>query len=243
MRSNAEWKYWGETDPFWSVAAWQGAEIGGARPWTAETFLALGESDFADILHHWRHYGIAPERCVEIGCGAGRMTSQLTKTFNQVLALDVSAAQIAKAKELLAEDATRVDFRIVEGTDIPAANGSCSAMFSSHVFQHLPSLAAVGAYLRETHRVMRKGGTICFHIPVAGAHQLFRRSRTWYRARNAYLTLKRLLGGRRFMEYHQYDAAEVLSLLGDVGFAEAELRVFPMTSNGDRHSFFLARRS
>src|SRR2546430_10137557 len=90
LRSNAEWQWLGEHDPLWSVATWHGKEAGNATAWTAEAFLALGASDFADVRRHWDHYGRRQGRCVEIGCGAGRMTSQLCRTFSSVLALDVS---------------------------------------------------------------------------------------------------------------------------------------------------------
>src|SRR6266550_1829783 len=101
MRTNVEWKFWGEHDPLWSVASIKGKEGESETPWTAEEFLAMGASDFADVRRHWDHYGRHTGRCVEIGCGSGRMTNQLARTFKSVLALDVSGHQIARAKQLL----------------------------------------------------------------------------------------------------------------------------------------------
>jgi len=46
----------------------------------------------------------------------------------------------------------------------------------------------------------------------------------------------------RIMEYHRYRIPVVLQMLAQVGFAGAELRLFAMRSNGDYHSFFLARK-
>ncbi len=243
MKTNAEWKYWGKHDPLWSVASQEGKQSTGPAPWTPAEFLAMGSSDFTDVRRHWEHYGFRPGRCVEIGCGAGRMTKQLTATFSSVLALDVSEDQIAHAKEILGAASATVDFRVVERPVIPARDESCDAMFSCHVLQHLPGPSVVTAYLRETHRVLRPGGSICFHLPVPGAHITSRQAELWYRTWNLYTKLRRQLGILRIAEYHRYRVRDVLLWLGAIGFRELELRVFAMSSNGDYHSYFFARKA
>ena len=170
------------------------------------------------------------------------MTLQLVSRFKSVLAVDVSHGQIARAKEILGELAPRVEFHIVEDPRIPAADESCDAMFSSHVFQHLPDAAAIRDYLRESFRVVRPGGSICFHLPVPGAHLTAYQSLLWLWLRNRYKKLKRILRVPRIMEYHRYRIPVVLQMLAQVGFVGGELRLFAMRSNGDYHSFFLARK-
>ena len=242
MRSNFEWKYWGVVDPLWSVAAWNGKEVGTASAWTPTEFLRLGELDFADVWRHWQHYGVAAGRCVEIGCGAGRMTLQLARHFTSVLAIDVSPGQIAKAKAILGTPVERVEFHLVDDPILPAPDDSCDAMFSSHVFQHLPGAGAIMVYLRESFRVVRSGSSICFHLPVPGAHLNVRQSLWWLWLRNRYKKLKRTLRLPRIMEYHRYRIPVVFHMLALTGFVDAEVRVFAMRSNRDYHSFFLARK-
>lgn len=242
MKSNREWQFWGATDPLWSVAAWPGRQIGGASPWRPEEFLALGASDFTDILRHWQHFGIQVGTCLEIGCGAGRMTAQLVEAFQWVEALDVSADQIHLARQLLGARSSRVTFHQVDSPVVPLPDASCAAMFSCHVFQHFPDFAGITRYLKETFRVLEPRGTICFHIPVPGAHRGASLSSPRLALHNMGVGIRRLLGGRRFMEYHHYPPPLVFRELESIGFCDAELRVFDMTSNGDAHSFFLARR-
>jgi SAM-dependent methyltransferase len=242
VRTDAEWRYWGKHDPLWAVASKEGKQAGGTAPWSAAEFLALGAADFADVQRHWDHYGRRPGRCVEIGCGAGRMTSQLAGAFASVLALDVSEDQMTRAKDLLGARAATVEFRVVDQPAIPADDGSCDAMFSCHVFQHLPGREIVATYLRETHRVLRPGSTVCFHLPVPGAHITSRQSPIWYFTWNLYTRLRRALGIMRVAEYHRYGAREVLLLLLALGFHDVELRILPMSSNGDYHSYFFARK-
>lgn len=242
MRSNREWRSWGKADPLWSVASWPGRQAGGASPWTPEDFINLGVSDFGDIRAHWDHFGLQPGTCVEIGCGAGRMTKPLLSVFDRVIALDVSDDQILTARRLLGPLASRVEFHRVDDPAIPRADVSCQAMFSCHVFQHFSSFSGIRRYLQEAHRVLAPGSTICFHLPVPGAHRGSQLTGYGLAIRNVAATVRRLVGNLRIMEYHQYSPTRVFDALEAIGFRDAELRIFEMTSNGDAHSFFFARR-
>ena len=242
MRSNAEWRYWGKADPLWAVAAWAGKDRAGPEPWQPDEFLRLGQSDFRDILHHWRHFGLTPGTCVEIGCGAGRMTGPLSLAFGRVVALDVSLGQLERARALLAGWSTGMVFSLVDRPVIPLRDGSCTGVFSCHVFQHFSAYTGVVNYLRESYRVLRGGSSICLHVPVPGAHQSSQRSAAWLAARNAKVGLARMLGKRNVMEYHRYAARTIFDTLAAEGFRDAELRIFSMASNGDAHSFFFASK-
>jgi SAM-dependent methyltransferase len=242
VKSDQEWKYWGAADPLFAVASWEGKQAGSRNAWTSEEFLALGRSDVADVAKHWRSYGLIEGRCVEIGCGAGRMTNGLLAIFPDIEALDVSPDQIATAQRLLGDLAGRVRFHVVDRPAIPLPDQSCDAMFSTHVFQHFSDYSAIEAYLADTFRVLRPGSSICFHLPVPGAHLTAPASLPRRIASRLKISLKRLLGMRRVMEYHRYPPDRVLRTLAQVGFAGGELRIFPMSSNGDYHSFFFARR-
>jgi SAM-dependent methyltransferase len=242
MNSDSDWRYWGSKDPLFAVASWKGKQITSATPWTTNEFLKLGESDMTDVLLHWRQYGLISGRCVEVGCGAGRMTAPLLSAFSSVLGLDVSPEQLEKAKSHLSNNLNRVTFQVVEGPSIPAPNGSASGVFSCHVFQHFSDFSGIAAYITEAFRVLAPGGTICFHIPVPGAH-LNSSQRPYLRwLRNCYAKLARVIGSRLAWEYHRYDAKKILTLLREVGFESIELRIFPMRSNGDFHSYFFATK-
>jgi len=242
VKSNREWQAWGKADPLWAVASWAGKQRGGPSPWTPQEFLAVGASDFRDVLHHWEHFGLERGTCVEIGSGAGRMTAQLAHTFSDVVALDVSDDQIALAKKLLGTGAANVTFHQVSDPAIPLADGTCSAVFSSHVFQHFPEFGGVQRYLTEAFRVLRSGGTVCFHLPTPGAHRGSAVPQWRLAFHNVATRVRRLLGILTVMEYHRYPAERVFETLQRIGFRDVELRIFDMASNGDAHSFFFGRR-
>jgi SAM-dependent methyltransferase len=214
--------------------------------WTEEQFYAAGASDWADFKRHWDHY--EPERgevCVEVGCGVGRLTSQLAQAFDRVIALDVSADMIERARRVAG---TNVDFRQVDGAVIPIGAGDVDALFSVHVMQHLENVSLLIAYIREMKRVLKVGGTLMVHIPLHGEPPQGRLGGRIEKLRQelALRQSRRALrkgGVHETMRTNDYWLNEVWQAFTDVGFRDVELRLIPVRSNGYGHQFWLARAS
>jgi ubiquinone/menaquinone biosynthesis C-methylase UbiE len=221
-RTNAEWQYWGSHDPYFGVATVRGRERGAANAWTIESLRASGAAYFDDVRERWAKYGMGSEHCAEIGCGSGRVTTQLVRHFARVTAVDVSSDQLERAKELLGPDASRVKLALVSEPRIPVEDAACDGVFCCEVFQHLDSDEVVRAYFREAYRVLRPGGTFCLHVPVRGVHP---RTLTASAFRNSVLRLARLVGWRRMMVYRQYEARVLIEWLREAGFRRPELLV------------------
>jgi ubiquinone/menaquinone biosynthesis C-methylase UbiE len=240
LRSDREWIYWGERDPLYGVVTRPGREAGGPNPWTAEEFLETGRRYFRDVLLHWTRYGAGKTHCVEIGCGAGRITYQLLDQFAEVTALDVSPAQIERAKTLLGDRAARTRFELVSEPQIPLQDASADGVFSCEVFQHLDSEDAIARYIREACRVLASGGTMCVQIPVLGLRPWTPRGS---RGHNAVLRLLRWAGRRHMMMYRQYRAERVLEIMQRAGFADVEMQVFHAEEQDGFHPYFMGRKS
>jgi SAM-dependent methyltransferase len=118
-------------------------------------------------------------RCVEVGCGPGRMTGALAERFDEVLALDVSPAMLEQARANVT--APNVTFQVVSGEQLDGLDqGSADVLICYLVLQHLPSRALVGSYLREFARVLAPGGEAFVQLPVLDgpAGRLWRAIRT-----------------------------------------------------------------
>src|SRR5437763_13215093 len=155
-------------DVLFHVCSWPGKR----GTWTEDEFYAAGRSDWEDFRSQWRHYW--PElggACVEIGCGAGRLTAALADDFQRVVALDVSQDMIERAR---ARAPSNVEFRQVDGPAIPLGDDQADAVFSVHVFQHLESREVLAAYLAEARRALRPGGTLLVHIQLASSQPRLR---------------------------------------------------------------------
>lgn len=250
MKSNVEWKAWGERDPLYAVSTWEGKDRESADRWTDEEFYELGARDWRDFEKHWEHYGLDRTCCVEVGCGAGRITKQLAAHFRRVNAIDVSEHQLAYAKSRL--DASNIDFLVTDGATIPLPDSSCSAAFSTHVFQHFDSPRDALIVFREIARVLQPGGTIMIHLPIYELPDLpiaplFRTAIALFkRVGNIRAALDRRFiekGKWRFvMRRLRFERPQLVTDLHAIGFTRIEFRTFPVESNGDYHPFVLATK-
>lgn len=218
-----------------NILAWPGKE----DPWTEEDFYAVGETDWEDFRHHWRHYH--PEvggTCVEIGVGAGRITRALAPEFDRVVGLDVSQDMVDRARRVAPD---HVEFHVVDAERVPLADDSADAVFSVHVLQHLDDYDAMRRYLAEARRVVRPGGSIMVHIELRS-----RPRSLWDRVRleiGLWRSRRGLKRGRKhtLVRMNIFQSEDIFALLAELGFVDAELRAFHVRSNGYLHQFFFAR--
>lgn len=222
-------------DVLFHILGWPGME----GSWTEDAFYATGRSDWADFRGHWRHY--EPElggTCVEIGCGAGRLTAALAEDFDRVVALDVSEDMLVRTRAVASEN---IELRRVDGPTIPLRTGYADAVFSCHVLQHLDDAEALATYMGEARRVIHPGGTLMVHIWLSSSPRSgLRRLRQELELRVARRRLRR---GERppAVRMRTYRAEYVQAMLGEAGFSDVELRMFPVRSNGSHHHFWFAR--
>ncbi len=247
--SNVEWKLWAKRDPLYAVATCPSKDKAGAAPWTDEEFYALGRSDWEDFHERWCRYGLSHQSCVEIGCGAGRITRQLAKQFETVHAFDISEEMLAYARRQVPDD--NVHFHLSCGADIPLPDGSITSVFSCHVFQHFDSLAVARGYFEEIQRILVPDGTFMIHVPLYCWPYESLALRTIYRTQKRISDVKAALNRwliraglfRPLMRRLPYPLEWFYSELPRLGFAGIELAVVAPKSSNDPHPFVLARKA
>lgn len=180
-------------------------------PWYVDTTLDFDRPDMARFFASGeaivqQHYvaGLAhPARAVqavEIGCGLGRICRALSRHFDRVIGVDISAEMVAQARALVSDDG--IEFVVNDGDDLaPIADASADLVFSFTVFQHIPDATVVFGYLREAARVLAPGGVVAFQWNNE-------RNAVWWRARRGLLSLLQRTGVRR--EAYGRHAAEFL---------------------------------
>jgi SAM-dependent methyltransferase len=244
-----DWEQWGRFDPLYAVASLPGRHRAGENPWTESEFYATGAAEWAQIAPHWERYaGALGGTVVEIGCGAGRLSRQLGGAFDTVVGLDVSPEQLELARAAVEATPAAGDFRLSTGEKLPCADGEANAVFSTHVFQHLPR-GLVGALLADCGRVLAPGGTVLLHVPIAGTNlagshlgDIARRWRKLAPLRAAFLRLGHRAGLTvPPMRFQLFDPQWVFDRLERGGLGDAELHVFEV--GGMRQAFFAARKA
>jgi ubiquinone/menaquinone biosynthesis C-methylase UbiE len=242
-RSNIEWQSWGKQDPLYGVASLDGRNKRGDNPWTEDEFYEYGAKLWAGYRQQWETYGVNNASCVEIGCGAGRFTRQLSNYFASVDAVDVSPHMVERAR---ANVNSKVSFHITDGTVLPLDDASITAAFSCDVFQHFNANAFAENYFAQIFRVLKPGGSIMIHLPVYFWPDAMRRTFTaLYKLWNVGNALKaevqrallRVGVGNPFMFGIKFEAQQLYSFLWQLGFRDIELRMLENSGNGARPDF------
>ena len=103
-------------------------------------------------------------RVLEIGCGVGRLTRGLAAKAGEVIALDVSAEMLARARDHN-EELDNVTWLLGDGSTLAGVeDSSVDACVSHVVFQHIPDPAVTLGYVAEMGRVLRAGGWAAFQV-------------------------------------------------------------------------------
>jgi len=250
--SNQEWQAWGKLDPLYGVATLPERAKNETNPWTDESFYPLGAADWKRFHPKWRQYGLKSGACIEIGCGAGRMTVHMASDFDVVHAVDISAEMIEYAR---LRAPANVVFHVGSGTGIPLPADSADGVFSTHVLQHLSSPAAASAYFGEMYRVLKPGGSIMIHLPVIAwpGGSLMRIHHFIHRAKclldGGRVALRRYMFRRALirtppMQVIWYEVSWVYHTLERLGFGDVEIRtLFGGSKMAVQHPFVFARKA
>jgi ubiquinone/menaquinone biosynthesis C-methylase UbiE len=152
-------QFWDEKareNPYWYVSS--------AGPYEGRNlveFWASGPKIWNDLKSA---SGYEPKRTdvvVEIGCGVGRLTRAIAPEVGKVLAFDLSAEMLAIARKSV--EADNASFARAETPALAEiADGSADAFVAYCVFQHLPDLDVLRAYLNTAARVLKPGGRLIF---------------------------------------------------------------------------------
>jgi ubiquinone/menaquinone biosynthesis C-methylase UbiE len=246
--SNVEWKAWAQKDPLYAVATCPDKDRDGARPWTDDEFYALGLSDWQDFHSRWNQYGIDHISCVEIGCGAGRLTKHMARDFGTVYAMDISPDMLDYARKHVVSK--NVEFHLTTGADLPVFDATISAVFSCHVFQHFDSLDVARMYFLEAYRVLAPTGSLMIHVPLycwpseSWTYSALHAAQTRIADTKAALNRRLINAGffRPLMRRLAYPLEWLFSELHAIGFENVELATIALKSTGDPHTLVLARK-
>lgn len=251
LASNSEWEAWGRRDPLWGVASWAGREKGGTNPWTDEEFYALG-ADWNDFNNAWRGFGARLDSSVlEIGCGAGRITQMLAKEFGTVIASDISADVLDYAKARVRDK--NISWVQSNGLDLPTPPESVDAVFSCHVLQHLPDVAAQLAIFRDIYRVLTTGGSFFVHTPMyiwppnnARFSHLAEMSFSVFKAlaigKSKLQSFRMKVDGKLFMRGVSAEMEKMISDVKALGFSDVQAAIVIVRTDQGLHTCLYGRK-
>ncbi|MFH1947376.1 MAG: class I SAM-dependent methyltransferase [Candidatus Magasanikbacteria bacterium] len=177
-------KFWGKTDK-------QGSEIWDTDPvfkgdivtWKDKLKLLFYPKKFFLYRHIYKDAKKKlrkrdlnePYRILDVGCGTGASIIDLKKLLGKrvdVVGVDVVGLQIDLAKEKIKKNAVYAEVELYDGDNLPFADGSFDAIYSSDVLGHVEN---VRNWLDELNRVLKPGGVLAmFSESKLGKHAYIR---------------------------------------------------------------------
>jgi ubiquinone/menaquinone biosynthesis C-methylase UbiE len=111
-----------------------------------------------------RHVALTGSDVLDVGCGQGRLTRELTALGARVTGIEISEQQLAAARA--ADDGAGARYLVGRAEAIPLADGSLDLVVFRASLHHVP-IAQMLPALREARRVLRPHGHVYAAEPLA----------------------------------------------------------------------------
>jgi SAM-dependent methyltransferase len=121
-----------------------------------------------------RTLGLAKVRVLDAPCGYGRFSTVFARHGARVIAADVSAAMVGRARERIAEEGHRGMYVVMDIRHLPFKDDSVEATFTMRLFHHGFARDEMAVILSELARVSRRW-IILSYYRSNWLHGLFRR--------------------------------------------------------------------
>jgi SAM-dependent methyltransferase len=167
-RVQATWRALGEERPHWSVITSE--DFGPERIGdTIGDFYATGERNVETLLRTLARNGVdlaRIRRCMDFGCGVGRLTVALAGRFPEVIGVDVSASHLAIAREAFARRGlSNATTRLLETVAGIGELPHVDLVYSIIVLQHNPP-PVMRALFEGLLRCLEPGGVAVIQVPT-----------------------------------------------------------------------------
>lgn len=128
--------------------------------------------DMAMVDHFVGHMRATPDRqVIDIGCGAGRMTSYLSRAGLNASGVDLSPEMVRVAQRLHPE----LLFEVGELTELPVADTAADGILAWYSIIHSPP-TALPAIALEFWRALRPGGSALVAFQAGSGHHTIDRA-------------------------------------------------------------------
>jgi SAM-dependent methyltransferase len=217
---------------FWDRAAREDAAWYVATAYSEQSpaFFAQGARETDELLRLCAVQINPADTVLELGCGVGRMTGRLAELSRTVIATDISAEMLARARTNLS-GCGNVAYLILPGDGrLPLRSESVDVVFSYLVLQHVPTVDAQLQYLREAVRVLCSGGRLAMQIRAAGLNAA---------VHDQVGHVVHLLQGRRTLSRAWRGARLPYPWLARLGGTNVDVKLRPF---GHRHAWVVARK-
>jgi SAM-dependent methyltransferase len=199
-RIGRHWERVARNDPYYGVLTREEYRGRNLSPGAMQAFLLSGEEYIEFIVGAIRRTidkNFSPHRCLDFGCGVGRLVIPLAKRFGHVVGVDVSRSMLVEAESNCRNlGVANVEF-VQSDDDLSRVTGKFGFVHSFIVFQHIPPPRGVRILTHLIER-LEHGGVASLHFTYRWDAPLTRRAIHWARKSVSLVdALANLAKGRR----------------------------------------------
>ncbi len=158
------WDALGRNDPLWAILTDPSKK---GNRWRLDEFFETGVREIDALFEYIGALGVEDRkgRALDFGCGVGRLTQALARSFDRVDGVDIAPSMIARAREYNRRG-DRCRFHVNDSGDLRLFDDDTfDLIYSNITLQHIPPPHAAG-YLSELVRVLASGGLLIFQLPA-----------------------------------------------------------------------------
>ena len=157
------WETLGSEDPLWAVLSDPSKHN---NKWDSAEFFETGKKEIDGLFSDLRSRGIEPNtrRCLDFGCGVGRLSQALGDYFDVVDGVDIAQSMIDAARRYN-QHGSRCRYHVNAKDDLQLfGTETFDLVYSNIVLQHMETELAQ-RYIAEFMRVLAPGGLAVFQVP------------------------------------------------------------------------------
>jgi len=220
LGTDSDWEKWGEVDPYFGVLSSDEYRNENLNEELEAKFFRSGDQYIDRILASVRNHldnDYRPERCLDFGCGVGRLVIPLASLSEAVVGVDVSDHMLAEASSNCQKRNIKNVSFVKSDDSLTKLTGTFDLIHSCLVLQHIPikrGMRLIEAMLER----LEQGGimAIQFHYRCDAPRVIRALVKLRYSLPIANIA-RNLIRGRPLrepaMQLHTYDLEAIISLL------------------------------
>ncbi|MBD0370044.1 MAG: class I SAM-dependent methyltransferase [Pyrinomonadaceae bacterium] len=230
-RTDKDWEACAQISPYYAVSIYDKFNAKDLDDELVAEFFESGEDYIATVLGFIKNHldaDFQPARCLDFGCGTGRLAIPLAKRFSAVTGVDVSETMLAEAERNCRNFALENIEFVCSDDMLSKVKGKFDFINSYIVFQHIEPRRGE-ALLKRMIDLLADDGIAALHFTYSVNRSVAARLKYWLHASVPLAhNLINLLKGRKFNHpytlINQYDLNKLFRMVQDNGCEQAYLR-------------------
>jgi len=164
QNNKRDWEDLAQLDPLWAISTTEDKKF---NKWNIEPFFLIGEKLNQELMKEIKLIGcpVQFKSALDFGCGVGRVSRFLAKSFDECCGVDISKTMIKLAKQYN-QGISNCKFVVNSEKNLSLfSNNYFDLVYSRIVLQHISERKIIKFYIQEFVRILKEKGLLYFQLP------------------------------------------------------------------------------